>query len=197
MFRFAHGLAQSGQDRIGAVLSACAATESVPSEVPIGPHIDVRHAALGMLSEALSAAAKAPARARRQWSRVAAATRRRAGRLHSVSKRVRRLPGVPRAGGRLRAWHDSGRRQLARWTELGRREQAASQILARDALNVLRENVIARVSDSSDVKRVIREQSEGVAVHAVAELRDSSARADNFAQQAVGRFLGRGRGQRT
>ncbi len=98
--------------------------------------------------------------------------------------------------GRLRAWRNQGRKQLARWVELGRREEAESRILAFDALTVLRENMLARVSESPDVKNVIREQSEGIAVTAMGELRERSARADNLAERTVGRLFG-GRTPRT
>jgi hypothetical protein len=89
---------------------------------------------------------------------------------------------------RLRAWRNHGHQQLAGWAELGRREQADSRTLALDALTVLRENMLARVSESPDVKSAIREQSQGIAVTAVGELRERSARADDRAEQTVGRF---------
>ena len=57
--------------------------------------------------------------------------------------------------------------------------------MARDALTVLRENMLARVSESPDVRSAIREQSEGIAVTAVGELRERSARADNLAERTV------------
>jgi hypothetical protein len=103
------------------------------------------------------------------------------------------LPGLPRATGRLRAWQNRGQEQLARWAELGRRERAQSRVLAFDALTVLRENMLARVAESPDVRGAIREQSEGIAVTAMGELRERSARADNFAERTVRRLLGGGR----
>jgi hypothetical protein len=69
--------------------------------------------------------------------------------------------------------------------------------LAGDALTVLRENVLARVSESQDLRRVIHEQSAGVAVTAVGELRDRSARADDLAETTIGRLFGRGRARRS
>jgi hypothetical protein len=59
-------------------------------------------------------------------------------------------------------------------------------------LTALREKALARVADSPDLKRVIREQSQGIAVTAVTELRNRSARADRLAERAVRRLLGRG-----
>ena len=128
---------------------------------------------------------------------MAASARRRAAPLARVGKLVGRVPGVPRAMSRLRAWRNHGQRRLAHWAELGRREQADSRILATDALTVLRENMLARVSESPDVKSVIREQSQGIAVTAVGELRERSARADNLAERTVGRLFGGGRTPRT
>jgi hypothetical protein len=98
---------------------------------------------------------------------------------------------------RVRSWRDGTKMQLVRWTEMGRREQVESRALALDALTVLRENMIARVSESPDVKQVIREESEGIAVTAVAQLRDGSVRADDLAERAVGRLFGARRTRRS
>jgi hypothetical protein len=198
MFRCAFGVADLTQERVGAVLAACAAAAApVPFEPRPDARIDVRHAALGILSDAVSGAARARASFRTRWSQVAVEARRSASPLYGAVRLVRRLPGVPRATTRLQAWRDEKKRQLAHWTELGRRERAESHVLAFNALTVLRENMIARVSDSPDVKRVIREESEGIAVTAVGELRDGSVRADNLAEEAVGRLFGRRRARRT
>ena len=69
--------------------------------------------------------------------------------------------------------------------------------MARDALTVLRENMLARVSESPDVRGAIREQSQGIAVTAMSELRERLARADNLAERTVRRLLGGGRTRRT
>ena len=127
---------------------------------------------------------------------MAASTGRRAAPLDRVGKLAARLPGVPRAMSRLRAWRSHGYRQLARWAELGRREQADSRSLAFDALTVLRENMLVRVSESPDVRSAIREQSEGIAVTAMGELRERTARADNLAERTVGRLFRGGRNPR-
>jgi hypothetical protein len=58
-------------------------------------------------------------------------------------------------------------------------------------LIALREAALARVAESPDLKRVIREQSAGIAVTAVTELRNRSARADALAERAVRRLFGR------
>jgi hypothetical protein len=197
MLRFAFGVVDLAQERVGAVLAACkAVAPQIPPERTVSAAVDVRHALLGALSDAAAGASRVPARLRRRWSRAAAATRRRAAAFHRAGKVMRRLPGVPGTVRRLQAWRDGKKIQLVRWTERGRRERAESRALAMNALTVLRENMVARVSDSPDVKRVIREESEGIAVTAVGGLREGSARADDLAEEAVGRLFGRWRARR-
>jgi hypothetical protein len=104
---------------------------------------------------------------------------------------ARRAPGAAQVGARLDAWRARGEEQVARWAAAGRREATDGRELARGVLTNVRENAFARVSESPDLKRVIREQSEGIAVTAVGELRDRSARADSLAEGAVRRLLGR------
>ncbi len=198
MFRFVLGMTELTNERVGGVLSACAAVEAPPLLEPTaaGTAPSLRHAAMGMLSDAVGAASRAPALARARWRPLAASARRRAASLERLRSVVARLPGLPAAADRLRAWRAQGERRLARWAELGRREEAASRLLAFDALTVLRENMLARISESPDLKSVIREQSEGIAVTAMSELRERSARADNLAERTVGRLFGAGRATR-
>ena len=198
MLRFVLGLTELTNERVGAVLSACSTVAPPAALEPTtaGAALSLRHAALGLLSDAVGGVSRAPALVRARWRRLAASAQQRAAPLDRLGKLVGRLPGVPRAVDRLHAWHSQGRKRLASWAELGRREQAESRILAFDALTVLRENMLARVSESPDVKSVIREQSQGIAVTAMGELRERSARADNLAERTVGRFFGGGRTSR-
>jgi hypothetical protein len=194
MLRFAFGVLDVTRERVGAVLSACAAAApAARPETTADAPIDVRHAALGLLSDVMDGASRVRARIRTRWSHAPAVARRRVVALDRMGKLLRRLPGTPRMVGQLRAWRDGTKVRLIRWTERGRRERAESRTLALDALTVLRENTIARVSDSPDVKRVIREESEGIAVTAVGGLRDGSVRADDLAEQALGRLFRRRR----
>jgi hypothetical protein len=110
---------------------------------------------------------------------------------------ARRAPGASRVTARIDVWRARGEDQLALWAATGRRETADGRSLARGVLTTLRESAFARVSDSPDLKRVIREQSEGIAVTAVGELRERSARADRLAEGVVRRLLGRGPEPRT
>jgi hypothetical protein len=198
MLRFVLGMAEVTNERVGGVLSACTAAAPPATLEPTaaGTPLNLRHAALGLLSDAVDGVTRVPALVGARWRRLAASARLGAAPLDRFGKLVGRLPGMPRAMGRLRAWRNHGRKQLTRWVELGRREQADSRILAFDALAVLRENTLARVSESPDLKRVIREQSEGIAITAIGELRERSARADNLAERTVGRFFGGGRPRR-
>ena len=195
MLRFALGVAELTSERVGAVLSACTAVAPPAALEPTagGAPANLRHAALGLLSDASGGVSRVPALVRARWRHLAASARRRVAELDRLGRLVGRLPGVPRAIDRLQAWRDQGQKQLDRWVALGRREEAESRTLAFDALTVLRENMLARVSESPDVKSVIREQSEGMAVTAMGELRERSARADTLAERTVGRLFGAGR----
>jgi hypothetical protein len=199
MFSLALGLADLTNERVQSVLAACSAVASPVTIEPAaaGAPVDLGHAALGFLTEAAGRLASAPAAAQRRWRRVSESARAAAGRLDRARKLAGGLPGVSQAIGRFRGWRDRGRDQLGRWAEVGRRQQAQSRVLAFDALTVLRENILARVSDSSDVKDVIREQSQGLAVTAMSELRERSARADALAERTVGRLFHNGRRSRT
>ncbi len=195
MLRFALGMTELAGERAGAVLSACAAVAppAAPEPPAAGAPLNLRHAALGLLWEAAGGASRAPARVRARWRGLAASARRRGAPLARLGDVAGRLPGMASAMGRLRAWRADGRQRLAHWAEVGRHEEAQSRVLAFDALTVLRENLLARVSESPEVKTVIREQSEGIAVTAMTELRERSARADNLAERTVGRLFRGGR----
>jgi hypothetical protein len=197
MLRFALGMTELTGERVGAVLAACSAVAPPDPEAKApGAPLTLRHAALGMLSEAARGASRAPGRVRARWGRLAMSARQVGSPLAGLGNVMGRLPGMRSALGRLRAWRTDGGQRLARWAEVGRREEAESRALASDALTVLRENMLARVSESPDVKNVIREQSEGIAVTAMGELRERSARADNLAERTVGRLFRGGRNPR-
>lgn len=199
MFRFVLGMTELTSERVGGVLAACSAVETPEAFEPMaeGTPVNLRHAVMGMLADAVGGASRAPALVRARWANLAASARQRAAPLARLRGLVGRWPGMSRAMGRVQTLRNQGRQRLARWAELGRREEAASRLLAFDALTVLRENMLARISESPDLKSVIREQSEGIAVTAMSELRERSARADNLAERTVGRLFGGGRIPRT
>jgi len=197
LLRFALGMTELTGERVAAVLAACSAVASPsPETTAAGAPFNLRHAALGILSDAAGSVSRAPARARARWRRLATSARQTGAPLAGLGNAVGTLPGMRSALGHLRAWRTNGGKRLARWAEVGRREEAESRALASDALTVLRENMLARVSESPDVKNVIREQSEGIAVTAMGQLRERSARADNLAERTVGRLFRGGRNQR-
>ena len=198
MLRFALGMTELTGERVGAVLAACSAVAppAAPEPTVAGAPINLRHAALGLLWDAVGGASRAPGRVRARWGRLAISAHHAGAPLAGLGRVVGRLPGMPSALGRLRAWRTDGGKRLARWAEVGRREEAESRALASDALTVLRENMLARVSESPDVKNVIREQSEGIAVTAIGQLRERSARADSLAERTVGRLFRGGRNPR-
>jgi len=187
LLRFAVGLAALGGERFTAILATSSAT-AVPTTraEPAAP--TPRHVALGLLLRVFDRARGAPAQLGGRLSRIG----RRARRLGKpLSAMLGRLPGSGRAGTELDRWRRRGQAALARWAVDGAREEAEGRALARAALTTFREQALARVTDSPDLKQVIRDQSQGIAVTAMSELRDRSARADGLAEVAVRRLLGR------
>ena len=195
--RFALGLAALTRERMSVVLdisSAFPSPDAPPTDAPEpGSRPKGRDVAVGLALDAVERASRASQRLRARWSSATGMARRRAAPLaRRTFDLARRAPGASRVTARFDAWRARGEDQLARWAAAGRRETADGRSLARGVLTTLRENAFARVSESPDLKRVIREQSEGIAVTAVSELRDRSARADSLAEGAVRRLLGRG-----
>jgi hypothetical protein len=133
---------------------------------------------------------------RGRWLALTASARRLSAPLARAYSLIGWLPGVPRRAAHWRAWRATGERRLARWAAVGRLERDESRAVARAALTMLRETMLARVSESPDLKGVIREQSAGIAVTAVTELRERSAQIDDLAEGAVSRLLGRGPARR-
>ena len=193
VFRFGVGLLELAGEGLASALRALAeigpAAEgpSVPllaarpaNDVPIVP----RHVLIGaiattprLLSAALSRALSVPESTRAR--RIAGRGRRFLG----------HLPGTGRVGRRWSALRGRAETQLASWAAAGRREEAAGRSLARMALGTFFEGAIARVAESPDLKRVIEEQSQGVTVAAVNELRERSRRADNLVEGFARRLL--------
>jgi hypothetical protein len=205
LFRFGLGVATLARERIDAVLAASGGASSgevttIEDEVSHEEDsIDPKHLALGLLVGVAGHRFhfQAPARVRARWMGLRASARRFAAPFARIGALIGWLPGVPRAAAELRFWRARRESQLMRWTALGRREESEGRAVARAALISLRETALARVAESPDLQRVIHQQSEGVAVSAVGELRERSARADDVAEGAVGRLFGRGRARRS
>lgn len=196
LLRFGVGLA--GLTREGARSLLAAAREAVTAETGATPGdcpettLGGRHATLGLLLELLDGGARAQALLRARLSRAARPARRLAAPMARVGRLVGRAPGAARAAAQLRGWRARGTLKLVGWAVAGRHEEAESRAFARAALATAYQAALVRVTDSPMLKRVIREQSEGIAVTAVTELRDRSARADSLAEGAVRRLFGRG-----
>jgi hypothetical protein len=194
--RFGLGLIVLAGDTLGSVLAGPgrAGSSTGDDAAAYGTRPSPRHAVWGLLVDLLARGRRrGPALLRASLWRETRVARRLAPSIARARRLARHLPGAARSAARWHAWRGRSRAQLARWAAVGQREEAASRAVARQALTALRERALARVADSPDVKRVIREQSEGIAVTAVNELRNRSARADRLAERAVKRLLGRGR----
>jgi hypothetical protein len=199
LFRFGLGLAVLTRERMGAILAASSAATGAPTPLQTTSEQAAPRpgdAALGLVLGAADAGLRARPALRARWLALTASARRLSEPLARACSLIGWLPGVPRRAAHWRAWRASGERRLARWAAAGRRERAESRAVARAAITMLRETMLARVSESPDLKEVIREQSAGIAVTAVAELRERSAKIDDLAEGAVSRLLGRGPSRR-
>jgi hypothetical protein len=195
--RFGLGLIVLTRETLGSVLADVGAPAASPTRAdPAAPTAPAaHHAAWGAFVELLDRGRRTPALVRGYLSHASSyassSARRFAPSLARARRLARHLPGATRSSAHWHAWRARRQAQLARWAAVGQREEAASRAVTRRALTALREAALARVAESPDLKRVIREQSEGIAVTAVTELRNRSARADALAERAVRRLFGR------
>ncbi len=197
--RFGLGLLVLGGDTLKSVLAASAEpgdSTGVDEPAAAAAKPSPRHTAWGMLVDLLDRGRRAPTLVRASLWRATTVTQRLAPSITRARRLARHLPGATRSAARWHAWNARRRAQLAGWAAVGQREEAASRAVARQALSALRGRALARVAESPDLKRVIREQSQGIAVTAVTELRNRSARADALAERTVRRLFGRGRDRR-
>jgi hypothetical protein len=154
------------------------------------PELSPRHALLGALVTAPGALARAA-------TRVAPATRG-LGRLARRGRGiVGRLPGSEAAARHIEPWRARAALALGRLAVIGRAEEAEGRALARGAVKTTFQATTAAIADSPEVKRVIAEQSQGLAISAIAALRVRSARADSVVESAARRLLGRRRAGRS
>jgi hypothetical protein len=192
LLRVVLGMAALAHQRVGAILAtSSAAAAPTPELLDVAPAR--RQAALGLLLEALEIAHRAPPALRARLSRATSGRRRFGPRLTGTRRLLGRAPGAAPLNRGLQRWRSGAKARLAAWTAAGLREETEARALAGAALITIREHAIARVAESPDLKQVIRDQSEGIAVTAVAELRERSAEADGLAEGAIGRLLGRRR----
>lgn len=158
------------------------------------PRVRVRHVLIGAAAAAPTWLARRLARRRRVPAPLIMEPPR------PLSGRARRLlaraPGVERARRGLDSLRARASAQIASWAEAGRREEHGGRALAREALAGYQELAMARIADSPELKQVIAEQSQGLAVSAVTGLRDGSARADDTIESVARRLLRRSAGSR-
>jgi hypothetical protein len=192
LLRFSVGLTSLAGERLLAGLRALdEGRVPIPQrDAPLSiPALGPRHAVLGALLAVPEALARAAARV------APAADRLR--RLARGGRRVLdRLPGRALAVRRVAAWRARAVRDVGRLSVEGHAEEIAGRALAREAVRTVVRNASALVAESPDVKRVIQEQSQGLAVSAITSLRTRTARADSVIESAARRLLGRRRAGR-
>jgi hypothetical protein len=192
LLRFGVGMEEIGIGRLLEVLravedrGAAALGEVWAAPAEVEPRAAVRDVVVGALASAPAAfaavlASVEPARAR--LGRIAGPGRRLLG----------RIPGARSVSRRWRAARAGAAREVARLSAIGHSEVEAGRRLADTFLSAASVAVVARVAESPELKRVIAEQSQGLAVTAVNELRERSVRADNVAESVLRRLTGRSR----
>jgi hypothetical protein len=157
---------------------------AAPTDAEPGAAVrDVLVGALASVPAVLAAALASMAPARAKLGRIAGRGQRVLGR-------------VPGARAVTRRWHAArvdAARGLARLAAVGHAEGAEGRRLAQAFLSGASAAAVARVAESPELKRVIGEQSQGLAATAVDELRERSARADTAAESVLRRLTGRSR----
>ena len=193
LLRFGVGFAAVAGERLVAGLRGLqpgrppATDRGVAAELP---ELAPRHALLGAIVAAPDALARAAAR-------VAPATRG-LGRLARRSRRILgRLPGSGAAARRVEPWRARAALALGQLAVIGRAEEAEGRALAHGAVKTAFQSTTAAIAESPEVKRVIAEQSQGLAISAIAALRSRSVRADSVVESAARRLLGRRRAGRS
>lgn len=184
LFRFGVGLVGlAGERLLGALRAVEALGRVAPEEPEPVRRAAVRDAVVGVVVSAPPAvtAALQPARTALAWF---------AGR---GSRALRHVPGARAVARRWRAARAGATRGLDRLSATGHAEVEAGRRLAQTFVSGASEAAVARVADSPELKRVIGEQSQGLATTAVNELRERSARADTVAESVWRRLTGRPR----
>jgi len=192
LFRFGIGLIQLGAAGLSAILRE--PDGAVDGLTPQPGSSMLRHALVG-------AAVAAPEAARALGGRAGlrGAQARARGYAGGLAVRgvgiLRRVPGSRRLVARLDRWSARAAGTVARLAVDGYREETAARALAQGALDRLFQAGVAQLAGSAEVKRVIHEQSEGIAGEAILDIRAQSRRADNAVEALALRLLGRRRGR--
>jgi hypothetical protein len=184
LFRFTIGLMQLSAQRFGSVLRAASGTH------PPGAAEDSGEARSSRLRDiAVGSLVAIPGAITQLRSLLRARTLR----LRRLARRYTRLrsdlPSIPRGLARVELWEARAADQLDRLADTGQREQEAGRSLAEGVVKRLVEGGAAEFAESSDVKRVIQQQSQGIAGSALTEIRDHTERADDAAENLARRIL--------
>jgi hypothetical protein len=199
LFRFAIGLAElAGQGLVTSLRVFEETRQAEDDETGVRrretlPPFRARHVLFGAASAVPGWIAARFARRRRNVAAPPVGPGR-AARGHAY-RLLARAPGVDRARRGYLAWRARLAAQIGAqvgaWAAVGRREEQKGRALAREALIGYYELAMARIADSPELKQVIGEQSQGLAVSAVTGLRDGSARADDAIETVARRLLRR------
>ncbi len=185
VFRFAIGLMQLTAERFGSVLRAASATRP-PTSAADGAGgaraARLRDIAVGSLIAVPGAITELRSLLRARTLRLRRLARR-YGRLRTD------LPSIPRGLASVELWEARATDRLDRLADAGQREQVAARSLAAGVVKRLIEGGAAEFAETADVKRVIQEQSQGLAGAALSEIRDRTERADDAAEKLARRIL--------
>jgi hypothetical protein len=183
IFRFVVGGTELATQWLGAALRAVDEQPTAVAEPADVVEISARAVVVGALSSAL--------RWRPRAAPLHAAARSTALATRHGLRLLGRVPGAGLVRRRYRRLRADAAVQVRQWAEEGAREQLAGRRLARRATPGLIELAVARVADSPELRTVIEEQSEGLATHSVAELRERSHDADRAVERLVRRVFRR------
>ena len=107
----------------------------------------------------------------------------------TTSRLTRRIVGpFDRAFGRL---VDRGQQRVNDWVELGRANEPASRLLARQAYLEVVDDLIGFLAENEELADLVQKKSVGLATEAVDEVRSRGVSADAIAENLVRRILRR------
>jgi hypothetical protein len=178
LFRFLVGLSTVAPERLALAfkLAGELGPPTPTAPLPAAP----RHVLIGAMS-------LLPTWLGQAWARADPAARRWGGRAARLSSHL--LPGPLAAP--LRNLREAVTANAAAWAEIGRREEQAGRHLVQQSAQVLPDSILSRVAESSDLRKVMAEQTAGFTRTAVDRLRQTSARADDAGESVILRVFRR------
>ncbi len=164
-------------------------TEAPPANAapPSMPRLAVRFA-IGLAelaaAQVLSTLRQSQAAAGASGQRVNVARR-----GHARLDALRRVPPLSGALRRADRWRGRAAQSFARLQVIAAEERREGRALALGAWQRLVRTAASELANSPELKRVIREQSQGMAAGAISDMRQRSARADDAAEDLARRAL--------